>query len=182
MKITKTIALLLVSIALFSACKKKESDPEPEPTPAPTINGSMTANLNGNSWTSIKNSAEFLIDDTDQISAISINGETSAEMFVWGIDFPTANPNIAVGNHDMGLTKDDAVMIYVKKTANGGTLIEHSPDEGTINITAVDNVNKKISGTFTLLAHKIGSTAAADSIKITNGVFTNISFTTRHQQ
>ncbi|HOZ87865.1 MAG TPA: hypothetical protein PL029_08910, partial [Bacteroidia bacterium] len=63
MKITKTIALLLISIALFSACKKKESDPEPEPTPAPVINGSMTATLNGNSWTSIKNSAEFLIDD-----------------------------------------------------------------------------------------------------------------------
>ncbi|MES2678337.1 MAG: DUF6252 family protein [Bacteroidota bacterium] len=182
MKIARTIALLLIAVTLFDSCNKKK-DPEPEPAPVvPTINGSMTANLNGNSWTSVKNYAELLIDDTDQISAIAINGETADNMFVWGIDFPTADPNIAVGNHDMGLTRDDAVMIYVKKTANGGTLIEHSPDEGTINITAVDNVNKKISGTFTLLAHKIGSTAAADSIKITNGVFTNISFTTRHQQ
>ncbi len=181
MKLTRTIALLLISASLLTACKKKK-DPEPDPTPTPTtpaMNGSMTANLNGNSWTSIRNSAEMIIDDSQEISAIAINGETSADIFVFGIDFPTVN--IAVGPHDEGLSKDDAVMIYTKKTANGGTLIEHFTDQGTLNITALDNVNNKISGTFTLKGHKVGSSASADSIKITNGVFTDISFTVRHQ-
>jgi hypothetical protein len=182
MRIIKHTTVLIICISLLSACKKKSSsDPATNSTPAPTINGSMTAVLNGNNWTSIKNSAEFLIDTTQGISGIAINGETSADLFVFGIDFPNTNTNISVNTHDFGLAKDDAVFLYTKKTSNGGTLIEHSPDEATINITSVDNSNKKISGTFTLKAHKIGSSAAADSINIKNGVFTNISFTTRYQ-
>jgi hypothetical protein len=180
---TALLILPLLALIAVSSCKKKK-DPEPEETtvtPQPQTNGTMTAVLNGNSWTSTRNSAELLIDDDQQISAFALNGETSANLFVFGFDIPNANTNLLVDTHDEGLTKDDAVMIYAKKTAGGGTLIEHSIDEATFNITAVDNANKKASGTFTLKAHKIGSTAAADSIKITNGVFTNVSFAVRHQ-
>lgn len=180
--INKWSGILLVALVALSSCRKKQ-DPEPEPVavtpPAPTVNGSMTAVLNGNNWTSVKNSAELLIDDDMQISAFALNGETSADMFVFGFDIPNANPNLVIDTHDQGLAQDDAVMLYVKKRSGGGTLIEHSPDEGTLNITSVDNASKKVSGTFTLKAHKVGSTA--DSIKIINGVFTNISFTVRHQ-
>src|SRR6218665_481759 len=182
--ITALLTLSLLVLVAVSSCKKKKSDPEPEPaavTPAPQTNGTMTAVLNGNSWTSTRNSADLLIDDDQQISAFAINGETAADLFVFGFDIPNANPNLVIDMHDQGLTRDDAVMIYTKKKPNGGTIIEHNPDEGTLNITSVDNASKKVSGTFTLKAHKIGSTAAADSIIITNGVFTNVSFTVRHQ-
>ncbi len=181
---TKLISLALVVLISISSCKKKSSDPEPESAPAPVapaMNGSMTAMLNGASWTSVKNSAELLIDDDQQISGFAINGETAGDMFVFAFDIPDANTNLLVDTHDQGLTKDDAVMLYVKKNAGGGTSIQHSPDEGTMNITSVDNTNKKASGTFTLKLHKIGSTASADSIKITNGIFTNLSFTVKHQ-
>lgn len=181
MSFFKNLAVLLLVVALGFSCKKK-SDPEPDPTPAaPTTNGSMTAQVNGNSWTSTRNTAELLIDDDQQISAFAINGETSADMFVFAFDIPNANTNLLVDTHDQGLTKDDALMLYVVKNSGGGTSIQHSPDEGTMNITAVDNTNKKVSGTFTLKSHKINSTASADSIKITNGVFTNLTFTIRHQ-
>jgi hypothetical protein len=181
MRIIKHTTVLLICILLLSACKKKSSsDPATNSTPAPTINGSMTAVLNGNNWTSIKNSAGLVIDTAQEISALVLNGETSADIFAFGIDFPNTNANISVDTHDFGLTKDDGVFTYTKKIGNG-TLTEHIPDEATINITSVDNTNKKISGTFTLKAHKVGSSAAADSIHIKNGVFTNISFTTRYQ-
>jgi hypothetical protein len=181
--ITGILALSLLVLVAVSSCKKKKSDPEPETTatPQPQTNGTMTAVLNGSNWTSVKNSAELLIDDDQQISAFALNGETSANLFVFGFDIPDANPNLLVDTHDEGLAKDDAVMVYAIKTSGGGTLIQHMIDEATFNITAVDNASKKASGTFTLKAHKIGSTASADSIKITNGVFTNVAFTVRHQ-
>lgn len=177
----KSLAIVLLIAGFSFSCKKKTSDPEPEPEPTVTTNGTMTAKVNGNNWTSIRNSAQLRIDDGQQISAFAINGETSADLFSFAFDIPTANTNLLVGTHDEGIAKDDAVMIYVIKTSGGGTLIQHAVDEATFNITAVDNTAKKASGTFTLKGHKIGSTAAADSIKITNGVFTDITFVTTHE-
>jgi hypothetical protein len=176
--ITKKISLAIICFFLFNACKKKAADPVPVVnTPAPVVmNGSMTALLNGASWTSTKNTGQLVIDNTNNLSALVLNGETSANIFALGIDFPTASTNIAVDTHDFGLTKDDALISYSQKTAGGGFLSQHIPDEGTLNITAVDNVNKKISGTFSCIMHKSGSTLSADSIKITNGVFTNITY------
>lgn len=182
MKSIKKISLVLVCLVLISSCKKKSSTPAenttavPTPTPTSTVNGSMTAKLNGANWVSIRNTGALQIDTDNDISALVLNGETAGDIFALGIDFPTANLNVAIGNHDYGLTKDDAIMTYTKKTSGGGTLTQHFPDEGTFNITSVDNTNKKVSGTFSFKMHKVGSTASADSIIVTNGVFTNISY------
>jgi hypothetical protein len=180
MKTTIKIGTLLIAFTLLiAACKKKEDEPEPEPAaalaPAPQMNGSMTAMLNGASWTSIKNSASLVVDNDQDLSALAINGETSGDMFVMGIDFPTSNTTFATGNYDFGGANDQALLLYATKTS-GGTTTQHFPKSGNINITSVDHTNKKISGTFDFILAKSGAKTKADSIFITNGVFTNITY------
>src|SRR4051812_34918307 len=112
MTIVKKISLLIICILFLSFCKKKKAE-EPAPAPAvnntPTMNGSMTATLNGVGWTSTTNTGVLLIDMTNSISALVLNGETSANIFALGVDLPTASSNLIVDTHDIGLTKDDAV-------------------------------------------------------------------------
>ena len=176
--IRNTGALLLV-LALGFSCNKTVTSSIPTP-PVP-MNGSMTATLNGASWTSTKNTAQLAIDDDNGVSGLVINGETAAEYFVFGIDLPSTSSNLATDYHDVGGIKDDIVFVYTKKTSGGGTFTQHICDDGKIQFTSVDNVNKKFSGTFSFKLHKIGSQLASDSIKITNGIFTNIGFVVTHQ-
>lgn len=182
------VFLVIICFSLVLSCKKKSSTNNSNNSSTstttgntPAISSSFTANKNGVAWSGTQNSATYIIDDDNQISAIAINGVTSSDLISMGIDFPNANENPSVGNPDLGLTNDDAVFVYSTKTSGGGTLTQHFPDEATINITAVDLANKRVSGNFTCKMHKVGSTAAADSIKFTNGVFTNIPYTVAHQ-
>jgi len=45
----------------------------------------------------------------------------------------------------------------------------------------VDNVNKKVSGTFSFVNAKSNAQSAADTIRVTNGVFTDLNFTVINQ-
>jgi len=172
--VNKKVLVIVLAVCFF-ACKKKDTPP-PTVVTTPPLNGSMTAKLNGTNWVSIKNSGVLKIDKTNDISALVLNGETSSDIFALGIDFPTASTTLTVGDHDQNGAKDDVVFTYATKTAGGGTLSQHFVDTGNMNITSVDNVNKKVSGTFDFILYKGGSTAATDSIKITSGVFTDISY------
>jgi hypothetical protein len=179
---THTIKIMTLVLALGVSCKKKSSTTTPATpaTPAPTTNGSMTAKLNNSSWTSTKNTAQLAIDKDNNMSGLIINGETANDYFVFGVDIAGVSENLQAGPHDVGGTQDDIVFVYTQKTQGGGTLTQHICDEGQMLITQVDYTNKKFSGTFSFKLHKIGSSNAADSLVITNGVFTNISYIVTH--
>jgi hypothetical protein len=191
-RIIKYTSVILVAAALLVfSCKKKDETPAGNSTTTTAgsttsgsttgggnTGGSMSVTKNGTAWSTTSVSAVLLVDDDNDMSAISINGFTSADIIILGIDFPTASTTLTNGNHNI----DDAGLImYTQRTSGGGTLTEHVPDEGTVNITSVDNTNKKISGTFSCIMHKVGSSAPADSLKLTNGVFTNVSYIISHQ-
>lgn len=188
MGINNKVLVLASVVALgFSACKKKDETPAPVATtttttpPAATLNGSMTAKIDGADWTSIKNSGMVMTDQANSASALVLNGETATTFFALGIDFPTSSSTLIAGNHDQNGSKDDVVFTYATKTSGGGTVSQHIVDKGNFNITSVDNANKKVSGTFDFVLHKIGASTAADTMHITNGVFTGISYTIVNQ-
>ncbi len=177
----KTIKIILIFALFIVACKKKSTTTPAPATPVATLNGNMTAKLNGNNWVSIQNTGLLIIEQSNNVSGLVLNGQTASDIFAIGIDLPTASSTLVAGNHDLGGALDDVTFTYSTKTAGGGTLSQDLTDSGHVVITSVDNVNKKVSGTFNFKLHKVGSTASADSIKITAGVFTNINYTISNQ-
>jgi hypothetical protein len=177
----RAIKIILIFALFVLACKKKSTTTPAAATPVATLNGNMTAKLNGNNWVSIQNTGELIIQQSNNSSGLVLNGQTASDLFAIGISLPTASPTLVTGSHDLGGALDDVTFSYATKTAGGGTLSQDLSDSGNVVITSVDNANKKISGTFNFKLHKVGSTASADSIKITTGVFTNINYTIVNQ-
>lgn len=175
-KVLKFGVYTMLSLLVISACKKKSNTNTTSTSTSSSINGSITAVVQGANWTSIRNSASLIIDNTNGYSGIVINAETNADLMAIGIDIAGTSSLIATGAHDTNGPIDDLVITYSTKNSNGGLFTEHFPVTASLNITSVDNVNHKFSGNFNYVMHKVNSQTAADTLIVKNGVFTDIAF------
>ena len=187
----KNLIIFIVSTFIVlgaASCKKNNStstttnNTTTTTTTTSTGNGTITCSLNGSAWTSTRNTAMLTIDNSNGISALVINGETSADIIAIGLDIPTASKNLSAGTHDYEGPKEDLLMQYTTKTSGGGTFTQHLPEAGGFTITSVDNTNKKFSANFSFTNVKVGAKTAADTIRGTNGVIKDVQFVIVEQQ
>ena len=126
------------------------------------------ADFNGSTWTANTTQAQ-IIDNTIQIVGIKTDGSTFAIL----VD------DDAIGTYQA----NENLIAYNPSSSTFGyaSLNFDNPaeDTGSIIITSIDTVNKKISGTFSFKGYWTNFTeTGVQPINFTNGVFTNISYTT----
>jgi hypothetical protein len=51
-----------------------------------------------------------------------------------------------------------------------------------MTISSIDKVNKTVSGTFSFVSAKLNVQRSADTVRVTNGVFTDINFVVVNQK
>lgn len=175
MKNTKiTTFLLLIFAALsFNSCDNEPIDSAIDLGDFDNGGGNNTpalfkADFSGETWTA--NTAQAQITS----NSIIIGGiKTDGSAFGLAIEGSTtgtyqANQNLLAFN--------PANSEYAYASLNFANPTE---DTGSITITSIDTVNKKISGTFTFKGYWTNTTeTGVQPINFTNGVFTNISYTT----
>ncbi len=144
---------IIASSMIFSSCKKDDDDDD-DGTPTPSA--SMTCKINGTPWSAIIKLTNK-IDNTFSIKGTSILGE---------IVLVTIN-HLEEGTYNYDVTNlTDANVAYTSVN-----LTAYAPISGTITITKVDEVNKKISGTF-----NGNNVNLSDTKNITEGKFENLSY------
>jgi hypothetical protein len=172
------VAVLLSIIVCFSntSCQKEFSLTDvdsslitlPPGTQPPGVSGSFTAKIDGVQFVGDKFAAATRALDVIAITALSVGGEqivlrvADSGVHVYSLDINSAT-NVAAYSKDNGIAF----------TTNGGNSAVESG--GTLSVTSIDEVNKKISGTFSVKVYR-----PLDSKQkiITEGVFTNISYET----
>jgi len=155
----KILFFALVALS-FSACKKdsKISD-------IVNPSASFSCKINGTSWSAItrvtrREGNKFIITGTGSLGSDVLNITT------FGIAQQTYTLNAANSQVEFSGT-------FTTDTNTSDSL--YQAVNGTVTLTAVDTVNKKISGTFTFKASKIISPLQLKDV--TNGTFSNLNYT-----
>ena len=160
--------VLTVSSMAFYSCQKEISDPNGSTSTPSTASGDFRAKINGVQWVASSSSASKLS------GFISIAGTGSGKLIVMtlqdsGVHHYTLNQT----SMQAGAYSDSASGSNIAFTTNGGSTPSQSG--GSVDITSIDIVNKKISGTFRFTVYRpIDSTQRS----ITEGSFTNVSYAT----
>lgn len=162
-----SLVALFFTLAFLPACQK-EYDPGigSTPTPTPGGSGSFTAAINSTNWSATSKSA------TRQGGVIVLYGSS------------TDNKSIVLRVADSGV---HVYTFHTQSSSNFGAYTDNAVGTnafatnqwpvdgayGTVNITAIDTVNKTMTGTFNMKVYR-----AFDSLQrtITQGVFTKISY------
>ena len=153
---------VLLSLFLVTGCS---DDDDAEPTP--TVTQSMTAKFNGANW--IANPSKFkvyLINDILNIEAIAADS-TIIIMQAEG-PFVVGNTYSLEAYPEIGMFVDYSSGSVVPYLSNGGSLF------ASLEITALDSVSHRISGTFGFEAEdQLGNVVA-----IEDGIFTTLFYQT----
>lgn len=168
-------ALVLLTSAMvigFAGCKKDDDDdaaatPTPPPAPTPV----MTCKVNAVNWASISNrAAGSIVNNTSNLTGVATDS-TVITM--------TVTENIELnGVYDLGPSSLNGGVFAPSTNGTGGsswTSNAHPTSTGEMIVTAMDTVNKRISGTFHFKAWRATDNTFKD---ITNGVFTDVPYIT----
>ncbi len=176
----RSILLLAAFSLCLSACNKDNScAPLAASAPASVSNGTITAEVNGAAWRSVKNSA--MLSMGRGIYGFVINAESASELVAISIDIPTTDNFISTGSHAFKGQVDDLLITYSTRNKSGRLTTQHLPEQATLSISSVDKVNKKVSGTFSFVSAKSNAQSSADTVRVTNGVFTDLNFVVVNQ-
>jgi hypothetical protein len=154
----KAAFLILVSGLIFSSvCCKKSSVSD---VVAPSA--SMSCKINGVTWTSVtrytaRQGNTFLINGTSTLVSDALN------VTVLGISTGTYNLDPLAGQVKASAT-------FTNKASITDSL--YTAYAGSVTLSAVDTVNKKISGTFSFDARNLSLAIK----KITAGTFSNLKY------
>lgn len=177
---TKILMAVAISLTALNGCKKKENNPTPTPT-KPT--GVMMAKVNGKTWQSDP-STNFKIVDGDTLRGITfqvqkdsltmIASQLSDTSVIFGF-ITLKQPR--VGSYSGASGGSTGLMLYVKpfNILNILAALQTTTTNYTFNITKFDEVNKKISGTYTLTMTPI--IGGGQATTITEGEFTDVIYT-----
>jgi polyisoprenoid-binding protein YceI len=157
----KNILIILSLAIVFIQCKKDDDSPTNLINPT----ASMTAKVNGASWSAVTRattlqSGNFVISGTG-----SLNGNNVMAITVFGATAGTYNL--------------DPLTSQVQFTANYSTVVGNTDSiyqayQGVVTISNVDAANKKVSGTFSFKARLQDMVTEVD---VTEGSFSNLSYT-----
>lgn len=154
------ICLLALSSAVFVGCKK-DNNSSPDSAPA-----SFTCKINGVQWTSVLSGGGI------QSGLINITGKAA--------DSTTVTMTLlddVIGTYNLGLTNNSGAVGYNISSTSISSWTSNAVDSSIsiCHLTTIDTVNKTMSGTFSALTYNF---VAGTSKIITDGVFTNIPYTT----
>ncbi len=154
------VVAMVLSIVLLTSCSNNDDDSSSENSVMITAeidgvlyqsNTVIAAMSNGNRY--------FELDSANSDSSVQVRigypQDATAEVLESGVTYTN--------------TGNDTLLFY---QTPDGIIIGGGTEDTQITITSLDLVNKKISGTFSGLLYGDG-----DPKNLTNGVFTNISFT-----
>jgi hypothetical protein len=152
-----SIFILIVALFLSLSCSKKSSVSDVVP-----VSASMSCKINGVTWTTVtrlttRQSNKFLITGTSTIGSDLLN------VNVLGISAGTYNL-------DPFLAQIQATATFTNSSSVTDSL--YTAYSGTVILSSVDTINKKISGTFSFDARNL----SLKNKKITEGTFTNIKY------
>ena len=151
----KTCLFFFLSALIFSMSCTKDTNS--------LLGGaSMSCNINGTAWNAItrvstKQANSFLINGS------SLFGNDLLNITVLGISPGSYNLNPLLGQVQASAT-------YTNSISKTDSL--YTAFSGTVTLTSVDLVNKKISGTFSFLARNINLATKT----ISEGTFNNLSY------
>jgi thioredoxin-related protein len=183
MKKILPIALLLFSV-VFTACSSDDNDNNPE--------SSFSATINGVEWKPKKINMVTLIKVPGSGQRFDINVQDDSVMLALACESElTSNDAMPLKQYNFFDDPTDdqvsnALFINTYLYANGNSLTEHIPVSGKITITSMDAAKKTVSGTFSFRNEKIQdeeskikvtTTPTPVVFEVTNGLFTNLSYT-----
>jgi Family of unknown function (DUF6252) len=165
MKNLKTLAILLVSVIITSCSKSDE--PEPTPAPLPTVNGSVTATIDGGSF-----SASALVNISYVNTVLTVQGtDTFGKSIQIQLTAPGTGTYNLYGNVQGSATYNPGLSalgkVYSSIGCNADLPQTGFTPNGTITITSL--TTPKIEGTFQFKCAEINS--CADQKVVTAGAF-----------
>lgn len=175
MKNTKitTFLLLIFTALIFNSCDNEPIDSAIDLGDFNNGGGNNSpaifkADFSGTTWTANTTQAQ-IVDNTIIIGGLKSDGSA------FGLAIEGSTVGTYPANQSL-LAFNPANSEYAYASLNFANPTE---DTGSVTITSIDMVNKKISGTFTFKGYWTNTTeTGVQPINFTNGVFTNISYTT----
>ena len=158
------LLLILASLVGINSCQKELTDPN-APIITPGGTGDFRATINGSLWIATTSGA------ARQNGYISVAGQGGGKTIAITLTDS--------GVHHYTLTQNTLGAAAYSDSSSGSNVAFTSnattSTGGSVDITSIDTVNKKISGTFRFTAYR-----AIDSLQrtITSGSFTNITYAT----
>jgi hypothetical protein len=149
-------------------------------------NGSISATINGEEWDAQATSVTIIRIAQMGQQRFDITAEDDAQR----IQIACSSEYTATGMPVRAYTFDEedfeADALFTNSYLLGGnSYMEHFPQDGTVTITSVNTSSKKISGTFSFTAYKVGALqdeiVTPEEVIVTNGVFTNLKYTEYNQ-
>lgn len=184
MKKILPIALLVLSV-VFTACSSDDNnnkDPE----------SSFSATINGKEWKPTKINMVTLIKVPGSGQRFDINVQDDSILLALACESEsTTNDAMPLKQYNFFEDPTDtqvsnALFLNTYLYANGNSLTEHFPVSGKITITSMDASKKTVSGTFSFRNEKsqdegakikVTTNPTPAVVEVTNGVFTNLSYT-----
>ena len=166
----KLLLIFFVSIGLFTSCvEKPEEDPDVLPPP-----GNVTAEFDDQTFESVTTLVE--VSPTSMaLTAISEDGS------YFKVNLPE---NPIIGTYNLSTLGDSAAGFSLEYNEGIGTDSYVAPLAGSsgpaeVVILGIDQVNRRISGTFRFTGKRYRDTSPAvlEEKQITNGIFLNIPYT-----
>ncbi len=156
------ITILITLILTSAGCKKDKIEP------------TMSAKIDGVAWSSSALTGELEKKAWADRKEMTINGDfTDNKLIELTIEENTpVGDAITLGTYQMGGILSGTTLRFAKFFPSGATINYSSPFEGSITVTQCDSNAKTISGTFNAKINNF-----PDVISITDGTFTNISYT-----
>ena len=139
------------------------------PTGSNTTSGSMTATVNGKSWStigigSLVQSAHAVRSDTGSVTVIGADIDGSS---LWLV---LLHP--ALGTVTLGTTGNEGIFSYTTYNSSAPKAAYYSTT-GSVNVTKFDTTNRLISGTFSFTGYQILDTTFK-SVEVKNGTFVDV--------
>ncbi len=163
-------ALMFLAIA---SCSDDDNDSTPN-----NEQGTITAKINGQQWTGDVSSVTLIRVESEGAQRFDISAEDDdIRLLLAATGAYTESGAMTLGTY----TFPQGALFVPSYKVNGNYFGEHIPEEGTMVITAVNPTTKKISGTFTFVANKVGTlqnqVTTPEVLTVTEGQFTNLTYT-----
>jgi Family of unknown function (DUF6252) len=134
------------------------------------VTGDMRAKIDGAQWVADKTAAAARMNGRIAIAGLSIDGKTVAITLA---DSGVHQYTLYFDGLNAGAYQDSSLADITAFTSNAGSSAAETG--GTLNITSIDEANKKISGTFSFKAKRETDETFRN---ITEGSFTNLTYST----
>lgn len=172
MKKIVLFSYLMVSAlsAILVSCQQEVTDPNGTNNNNPAVTGDFRAKIEGTQWVANKATAAYRLQGLISITGVSNDKKT---VTITLVDSGVHRYTLSDVTPNAAAYQDSTLPSVIAFTSNGGAYPAQAG--GEVNITAIDAVNKKISGTFSFKAYR-----QSDGLQrtITEGSFTNLSYST----